>query len=84
MLSQPQSTPEPSGDSAPKGSQKSPFPVDDADVASVFDGTDDFSCHFFGFQHHGVSEVAAQEVGIYEAWSYVSEVDAEFPVPRLL
>ena len=67
--------PEGAWDAAPEGGHDSVAPVDDLDVAFVLDGADDLAGDFFGFEHHGVMEVAFQQVGIDEAWADVGETD---------
>ena len=59
----------------PEGGQDSVAPVDDLNVAFVVDGFDDLAGDLFGFEHHGITEVTAEQVGIDETGADVGETD---------
>ena len=67
--------PEGAWEAAPEGGQNGVAPVYDLNVAFVVDGFDDLTGDLFGFEHHGITEVTAEQVGINEAGADVGETD---------
>ena len=71
-------------DASPQGGKDGIFPINHLDMALTVNGFDDVSCHSLRLQHHGVMEIALEQVGIDETWANVSKTDFQVPCIGLL
>ena len=77
-------SPQDTWQAAPKRCQDGIFPIYDHNMALVVDGFDNLSSYLVGFEHHGVMEVSAQQIGIDKARADVGKADFQASCVSLL
>ena len=77
-------SPDASWHPAPQCRKDAVFPVDNDNVTAMLDSVYDMPGHGVGFQHHGVSEVSAQQIGIDKAGSDIREINIQAACVGLL
>ena len=48
------------------------------------DGTNNLFSHLFRFQHHGITELAIEQIRIHKSRTYIREADMPMPIVRQL